>query len=245
MNERCVTAEQLAGVLELPDSDPRRAHVRECPRCRALALAYQDFMLMAEPLPAGARPKDARKRLDTALSAAILVDAASRAAAPDRLAARPAPPQRRTPWWAGFAPRPAWAVVGLLLVLGAGAVWMFLPRDRVNPLVLRNDGSRQRVDASFVLSPPQTDGVGRWRLSWTPVQGADAYQVRFFSSDLEELAQIEPTPVVSITVTRDQLGANQAGGNVVLWRVIALLGGDAIATSPVGTIALPVDSAPR
>jgi hypothetical protein len=108
----------------------------------------------------------------------------------------------------------------------------------VAPLVLRNEPSRPQVDAGFLLSQPQAEGVGRWRLAWTAVEGADAYQVRFFSSDLDPLAQIEPVPVLSIGVTRDQLGADAASGNVVLWRVVALRGGDIIATSPVGTIAL-------
>jgi hypothetical protein len=245
MTVHCVSAEELGDVLDLPANDARRAHVRECPRCRSLAAAYLDFVSAAEPLPAGARPKDARKRLEADLRSAIHGRPAG-ARATDAAPVGPAgtgAARRRATWWGGLAPRPAWALVALLLLVGAGAVWMLLPREGVAPLVLRNEPPRSRSDDGFVLSPPQIEATGRWRLSWSPVEGADSYQVRFFSSDLDDLAQIQPVTVLSISVTRDQLGADHAGGNVVLWRVVALRGGDAIATSPVGTIALPAASA--
>src|SRR4051812_47241466 len=41
---QCIDEQELGDVLALPQSDPQRRHVDECPRCRALAVSYRDFL---------------------------------------------------------------------------------------------------------------------------------------------------------------------------------------------------------
>ena len=44
MKERCIEIEQLDALLRLDAASPRRRHVEECPRCRALLAVYQEFL---------------------------------------------------------------------------------------------------------------------------------------------------------------------------------------------------------
>ncbi len=41
---RCFEPREIAAALDLPEGDPGRRHLADCPRCRSLALAFAEFM---------------------------------------------------------------------------------------------------------------------------------------------------------------------------------------------------------
>ncbi len=68
MTDRCPSVVEIVELARLPEDDPRRIHLRECPRCRAVLISYRSFMDAgaAEATPGRER---ARRRLAAVLAA--------------------------------------------------------------------------------------------------------------------------------------------------------------------------------
>jgi hypothetical protein len=213
----CIEAEALDAVLALPESDPRRAHLRGCPRCHALAESYAMFMAPADSHAAHA--DDADRAFD-ALRANLL--AGSSASAPSL---------RRSTWRDWFAPalRPAWALAALTILAGGA---LLLPRlqSSAPSHVLRGADN-----APMTLSPPAAQDGGV-KLAWKAYPTADAYTVVFYSPALEELGRVDAGAQPVFVVPAARLPQAYAQGGAVLYRVIASRGGDEIARSSVGTL---------
>jgi hypothetical protein len=209
----CISPDDLDWVLSLPDDDPRRRHVRACPRCRALVDQYVAF-LEAAPEVDAARLADADARLSAALERAI-------GAAPARggRIARSA----RVAWWETWAWRPVAAAAAVVVVAGAALLWMYAPHHEPE---LRGGPET----AATVVVEHATLAGGAVHLDWRACPGASMYQVRVYASDLREVSRLE-TPETSLTLAAERLSPRLARENVVLVRIVALSGGDAIATS--------------
>ena len=114
-------------------------------------------------------------------------------------------------------------------VAAAAAVTLFFvwPRgtELVDTPVLRDQGATPLgLQAPVVLE-------GSWRLRWGAVDAADAYEVRLYTTGLDELRRIGPMTETEVLVDfPDEETAT------LLWRVIALRGGDEIERSAVGTL---------
>jgi len=220
MEAHCIDVESIGEVVDLPEDHPRRRHASECPRCRSLVESYLEFV-QAEPV-AGSGVEGAR-----AVLAARIREGAERLI----------PSQARTssiskePWWRGFLrPAPAFAVVALVAV--AAMVWT---SRQPQESVLRDDA----VDAQpFSLQPSRVAGDAI-HLSWTPMAGADGYQVRIYGPDLSEVYRHPETSETSAVVARSALPDGLPPTLDLTWRVYALSGGDVIETSAPGSIRTP------
>ncbi len=199
MSDGCPRLEALAGVMELPKSDPLRNHVIGCPRCRARLTAYRVFM-EAEPLPEGAMLADARDRIQRALHDEI---------------EGPAPairPVRRKPWILRLTGsslhswwRPALGVVGvtaaLILVLRLGV----LPGGNGDEGPVLREHPAALTGGPVVLEPVR-EADGSVTLRWTPCAGADSYEVILYGADLKEEARIPAGAETVLHLSRDRLG---------------------------------------
>src|SRR6185369_10643294 len=87
----CATETDLGELLELPEDDPRRAHIASCPRCRALAMSYERF-LAADSAADGTAYGPPEESAITAFRERLF-------AAPVARAATEARPRR---WWPPF-----------------------------------------------------------------------------------------------------------------------------------------------
>jgi hypothetical protein len=217
---KCVDAERIGNVLEYPADHPVRRHVDDCPRCHALAQTYRAFL---EATPAdGVGLAAARARLD---------------ACNERAAARAFPVEARAPFrvtsGGGFRAwmRPLPALAAALVVVAA-AVVMWPDRDETSRLRV-SDGS---ADVWRLSASPARDGSVT--LAWNPIPQADAYEVRIYGPELEELLRL-PAADASATVERSALPAELPPGSDLTWRVTSLRGGDETATSPPGSFRLP------
>lgn len=216
MNELCVGVEQIGSILELAEQDPKRRHAESCPRCSALLASYQDFM-KAEPGP-GSNPQGASAHLQKVLREEIE-------------GAQKTSPLTRNRF---FILRPAWGALVLVLALGSFVL------IRVGP-----DGPEQQVlrggstdGAPLSLSQPGFLDDGSVRFSWEPLEEADQYQVVLYESDLTELTRSEPAAETEVVLSPRQLGG-AAPGSALVWRVIALQGGDEIDRSAPAPFRLP------
>jgi hypothetical protein len=220
----CVAAEEIGDILALPEDDPRRAHLETCPRCRALVVSHREFLAAHDDESAYGEPES--RRLD---------------AARERLLAepRPASAHRRSAapvggaWWdRWFAPalRPAWAIA--LVVIAAGVVlYAARPRTPGSEPVLRGGGSEP-----MRLSEPELRPDGGVVLRWRSEAGAERYEVHFYSTSLVEVGQRVAGADTSVTLAPADLPEVYRAGGVLLYRVRAMRGGDAIATSVTGAL---------
>ena len=217
---KCVDAERIGSVLEYPADHPVRLHTEECPRCRSLARSYQAFL---EAVPAaGAGVPAARPRLDAAIrrGADTAFPAESRARFP----------MKSEGWWrAWMRPLPALATA---LVVVAAAVLLWPRQEPTSTLRL----SGQEADA-WNLSVASADD-GSVRLSWNAIAGADAYEVRIYGPELDELVRL-PATGTTLAIGRSTLPANLPAGEDLTWVVTALRGGDVAQTSSPGSLRLP------
>lgn len=216
-NSECIEPEALDALLALSEGDPRRAHLRDCPRCHALAESYALFLSPSDSQTSDA--DDADRAFD-ALRAQLL--AGSDAAAPAH---------RRSTWRDWFAPalRPAWALAALTIVI-ASAVLLPRLQSPAPSHVMRGAG-----ESAMALAAPVTEANGI-HLAWKPFAGADAYVVVIYSASLEELARIDAGAQVQMRVPAASLPEGYAKGDALLYRVLASRGGDEVARSGVGTL---------
>jgi hypothetical protein len=218
---KCVDVERIGSVLEYPADHPVRRHTDDCPRCRSLVQSYQAFL---EAAPAsGAGVSAARPRLDAAIrhGADAAFPAESRAPFP----------MKSGGWWrAWMRPIPALATA-LVVVAAAVMLW---PRDEPT--------SRLRVSGqstnAWNLSASAAGTGGSVLLAWNAVTGADAYEVRVYGPELEELLRLSSIGT-SLAVGRSEFPANIPPGADLTWVVTALRGGDVTQTSPPGSLHLP------
>jgi hypothetical protein len=216
LSQLCIDVDDIAAVLSLPPDDPVRIHVDACPRCRSLAASYRSFM-EAEPVT-GADLEKARSMLD----ARIRADAARW---------KPAQaPARAFRWRSLLRPAPLLAAAGVLLI-AAALFWTTSRPPETGSL--RQSGATAQA---FALHPAQLATDGSLELGWTPMAGADAYQVRLYGPDFSEIYRSANTTATSMTVNPDRFAAKLPPTLDLTWRVYALSRGDVIATSAPGSI---------
>lgn len=236
---RCLPIEEIHRALELPAGDPRLAHIRECPRCRALADQFRAFVeARAEGIPES-RLAEAGARLRTAMDQEIAASAL-RTASTERGEARAAasPPPRREgtgSWWNTWL-TPAWKpalAFAALAVFAAGTVMWSGNATRTGESALR--GAPGASGLALLGAERTAQGVS---LRWEPWNGADGYEVRLYTDRLDEIGRI-PCADASLVLTADQLPQGRALPERLLVRVVALNGGDEIAISDVQIIERP------
>lgn len=229
-------AEELDALADLPHDHPRIAALG--PRGRAQLRAYRDFLAAGEA-PAGARVAEAERRLGDVIERELGVsfggDASPAGAAGSRA-------MGGSPRGASFLDlilgprlRPALAVAVVVIV--AGAVWLSTANRRggEEPVMRGDETAENGGDLRAVSEIVDRSTV---RLEWTPAAAADGYALVFLSPDLTEIARVrvaEPR----FTLNAGSLPAGLASGTSVLWRVVALHGGDEIARSRTASLIVP------
>jgi len=212
--DHCLEPGELDRLATLPDPDRRLAHVRGCPRCRALVEAHR---LYHAPTPEELEAPHVQAA-DAALSAHV-----SRLTSPARGLAAPAP----AAWWKVLltpALRPAMAFAAITIVVGAAVlVPRLLPRHSTG--VLRGESR-----ATMVLEPLRHRADGALVLRWQPVPEATHYRIEFYSTSLEEAGRTPELTGTSVELLPAQLPA-AARTEDLLVRVVALRDGEALAHS--------------
>ena len=237
---QCIDEESLGDVLALPETDPRRRHVDECPRCRALVVSYRQFL---DPAPEETasygsaedrRLTEHRERLAgvpaTRGSAATRDDADARAATPARPAGTPRSWGERL---FGPALRPVWAIAAIVIAFGVMKIAPKSPPGVTAPPTLRGGASRELATAT------PSYAANAVTLLWSANPEADHYQLRFFSTALAEIGRRDLGRDTSVTLATGDLPAAYAGGEAILWRVVAMKGGDELESSAPGSLKMP------
>jgi len=218
----CLAPDELDGITDLAPSDPKRLHAATCPRCSALVASYARF---TTPGPeADATHVDAADtQLTQFLAREIGIPAPQAPTAPASSARK-----RHSLLDSLFnlVRRPAFALGAIAAVTLAVTFWprpaTHLPTDTV-----RGDAP----SAPIVVREARLDAAGL-RVTWSPVAGADAYEVRIYSAELTELARLNANGDTVLTVSPSALPFTPVPGQPLLVRVEARAGGAVIATAP-------------
>jgi len=213
LEPRCIDAERISAILDLPPDDVERRHADTCPRCRGLVDSYRAF-LAAEPI-SDSGLDEARRVLDADIRAS-----AERSIPEAHLSTR-------SFWWRTLLrPAPVLAAAAVVLV----ATWWATHGPEQS--ITRGNGPPSQ---NFVLHTPESRPDGAVALSWSAVEGADRYEVRIYGADLHEIYRSEAA-TTSLVVPRDALPATSSPD--LTWEVRARLGSDVIGVSPPGSIHL-------
>ncbi len=250
MSHTCLRDEELFDAAASAENARLRREAEACPRCRARLAAFHEF-LHPSGVPAGAKPEEADRRL------AVAFDTPHRGGRP---AGQPttspagatsgptgaAPRKAETPvsWWRATGGtrglrglRLAWAGAAIVVLIWAGHEAGVFEREGGHPILLREDPG----GASCVVEThaPVLDAGGAVRLSWSPVAGADRYDVVIHGEDFREILQLDAAGQLSLILPAEQADRLRAGSEIYLWRVAAYSGGDMLAQSPIQPLHLP------
>ena len=235
MTDNCYRTEDLGDLIALSPSDPRRAHLAECPRCRADLAAYLAFM---DPvaLPGEADPEDARSRLAAALEEGILRVHPLQAESVREPAARPG--QALRTFWRGLTRpvlRPAWGLAAVVLLIAAAQQITHFGQRRDEPIVLR--GPQSAATEVVTTSWEQLDSGGV-RFTWAPVAGAETYSIALYRGDLSELDRIDAGAEHTLLLDAQAIARLAAGESVLYWQLTCLHAGEECARSTLRSLEL-------
>lgn len=227
----CPPVETFEDLLRLDARDPRRMHLDDCPRCRARLIAFRSF-LERRPLPAGADPGDARRRLSAAIRAE------------SEREGRPRPSRPRLPrfWRIQILWKPA------LALIAASMLVVLLLRPAGHGPDVHSPADHSPADGSLVLRGQPSASMplvadwapeGSVRLSWPAVPSAEGYRVMLYGTDLEEIARLEAGRDTMLVLTAAQVARLGPSGGAVFWRVATLAGGEPVSVSAPATLQLP------
>jgi hypothetical protein len=233
--ERCYRPDEIGELIDLAPEHPRRRHLGECPRCRALLAEYRRFREPGSDFPAE-DVADAEARLGEALRTRIdETKTVSEGAV--RAPFRARRPRRRV-----VRLLPSAALIAAAVVL---FVIVYRPfggrRETRDSIVLRGVPEEPAAPAEdgITLRKPAFQGDGFVELRWDSEVGADAYRVHLYTSAIEELPALAAVNEPKLVFRPRDLAPNLGPGTVLLWRVAALRQGDEIALSPLGTFTVP------
>jgi hypothetical protein len=236
MSSACIEPADYESVARLPGDDPRRRHLEECPRCGAVWKAYRSFLEDREPLD-GERPDEANATLGRIIEQQFGVtgiapgtDPSSPGATEPRPARRPAHRFFRSPWRIGaLILAPAAAVLAAVLLFSHGS----------RPGAPQAPYRGETAPAAFELRPSEVLPDGRIHLSWTPLDGADAYEVRIYDRRLGVLLKQAAGAQTALDLAPATLGPVAAPGAHFAWRVVASRAGEEVGTSAAGALEIP------
>ena len=205
MTHPCFQVDELGDLLELGYDDPRRKHLDECPRCRALLTEYRGFM--APPTDAeGADLPDAEKRLTAFLKQKVQQDGS--------IAPPPSPSVR-------FFRRTSFRLVMAAAAVVFAVLTLMTYHDRQPPVsdeILLREGTGHgsfSEEGKVKLLPLGKRADSKTGLRWHKVKGADAYRVRLFSVELEELAILGPVTETSLLLSSEEIPKLAEPGTIV------------------------------
>jgi len=229
---QCVDELALGEVLALAESDPRRRHLDDCPRCRALVVSYRQFLDPGseEMASYGTEEHERLNAFRERLAGIAPV------ATPAPGGTMPAPVAEKRSWAERlFTPglRPLWAVVAIAIAFGVMKIAPTHPPENVVPTL------RGGTPEALTVRTPTYGDAGAVTLVWNAVPEADHYEVRFFSSALTELGRHAAGGDTVATLAAADLPLPYRSGEAILFRVVALKDGDELATSAPGSLKKP------
>jgi hypothetical protein len=229
MTAACPPLERLAEIAQLAPTDPRRAHLAECPRCRAQLALYQRF-LDPGPVPAGADLADARGRISRSIEREMTRAAAATGGTRPRASFRHVLASLARPAWKPALALGAIALAGIAILNWTG---IYPPAGNEEPTYREQGNAGAEVP---VLSEPTCEADGSVVLHWTACVGADSYEVILYGTDLQEKARF---PVGSALLWRLRPGEIDRAREASFVAVSARSGGDEIGRSNPTVLTFP------
>ena len=134
--------------------------------------------------------------------------------------------------------RHPWLLPATLLVFLA-VLSLLLPRRPQTPRVAATDGAPVLETLGGIEPDPRNPVRSRLRIQWNSLAGAQAYEVRFWSHELREVGRHPAGHTNSLVLDLEEVWRPVAPARVLHWRVVALVDGEDVASSELGTLRLP------
>ncbi|UCE03512.1 MAG: hypothetical protein JSW67_04795 [Candidatus Latescibacterota bacterium] len=137
----------------------------------------------------------------------------------------------------GFLTRRPW-LVPLLLLLLLTLLALLDPREPRTPFLTTRPVSALDVLGSIEPNP-ENPVESVLRVQWNTFLDANAYEVRFFSLDMQEVSRHPAGTENTVMLDLQQVWKPVAPARAILWRVVALRDGEDVAASSLQTLRLP------
>ena len=177
MKSRCRDPREALAALDLPEEDPRRRHIADCPDCRAVIRAYEEFLE-----PSGVHPEKELDEADAELAERLRTD----------LALDNVPPAGGRGRGGGVVQRPfqrMWlALAAALTVAAVVLVVRDVPLLRDTRLPDGPGVSRGIAGAEAALTWTR-EATGS-RLTWSNPPGVETAVVVLFDARMRELDRV-------------------------------------------------------
>ncbi|MBU1698710.1 MAG: hypothetical protein KJ970_00170 [Candidatus Eisenbacteria bacterium] len=237
MSRDCYRIEELGEIADLPDDDPRRAHLAGCAHCQALLASVLAFK-NPSVVPKGAQPQVAAAKLQQILDQKLgLGDlpAGGEGELPRRRSA-PGPFHLFLSrlWRPGF--RPAWGLAAICVV-AVGFLMIYHHLGEISGPIVTREAATDRV-AALSLHPPRALSEDQFLLSWEPVEGADGYEVLLLDADLNVQLRLPVGSDPAASVEGARL-SETFGREPILWQVRALQRGEELQHSTPERLRIP------
>ncbi len=134
--------------------------------------------------------------------------------------------------------RHPWLLPGTLLVLLA-LLSLLLPRPPRPVQAVADDAAPVLESLGGIEPDPANPVRSLLRIQWNTFPGAQAYEVRFWSHEMREVARHGLGPTNALLLDLEEVWRPVAPARVVHWRVVALEDGADVAASELRTLRLP------
>lgn len=131
-----------------------------------------------------------------------------------------------------------WLLPGSLLVLLA-LLSLLMPRAQRPPVVTASDAAPILETLGGIEPDPRNPVRSLLRIQWNTYPGAEAYEVRFWSHEMRELARHPARSTNTLLLDLEEVWRPVAPARIVHWRVVALEDGEDVAASDLRTLRLP------
>ncbi|MBW2374109.1 MAG: hypothetical protein JRF70_16400 [Deltaproteobacteria bacterium] len=229
MTDRCPRLEDVAVLLELPDDDPRREHLADCPDCHAVALAFDEFM-DPTPLHSEQDVREADRELAERLQEVIPSPGPLGTVSGSGASGAGAGSSGTSPVRGGGTSGPfRRALMALAAVLAIAAI-VIVVRD-ITPLpgerLPEGPGTIRETDIPEAAPVWQRDETGS-RLTWQPLAGSAGVVVVLFDAAMAEIGRFPAHDAGSLT-----LGAGAVPAEAAYAQILFVAQGDTVARSPI------------
>ncbi len=215
MANQCIALQEFEKLLNAQSDDPGFQHLKECPRCRADFAAYRSFMEGNSDLGDQLR----EDQLAAVLRQTVLGQEQS---AENGFVLLKKKKQ-------GISKSMTRNLLALAAVLAVFFSFNYFQTPAGDPVVHLRGNS----DPATSLLNPQTLSLGEGiQISWSPIEGADHYQVEILSTGFKVLEKMDISSVTQVAITLEQQNLWKKSSPTLLWRVVALQGRQVIVQSP-------------
>ncbi len=239
MKIKCPNPTEFDAIEKLQDTDPMRLHLAECPRCSALIKAQAVFEAQPDlSAEEESRCQDADETMSALLADKLFPSGENEVTPPaeggsgseptrrPNVIAMPDRSRRSFSWWPGMAAAAVAVALCAVFLFPDKIDLPFLVDSPSSEVPMRGGEDKLPQEFTFPVAHHGDDGV--LTVQWVALEGAETYQILFWS---ESLQVIETIPTGTSTSYRFSDQAVALPAEALFFCVVAKAGENEIGRS--------------